>query len=80
MFDYGKIVTKAQFETWATTTEAKLAPNTKLLPAYALTYTPDANGADGGYYPDCPASAPSPAYACDPYSGVQTYGATPAKS
>jgi cytochrome c oxidase subunit 2 len=79
MFDTGKILTKAQFETWATTTETNLAPNTKLLPAYALTYTPDANGADGGYYPDCPAP-PSPATACDPYSGVETYGATSAKS
>ena len=28
------------------------AANTKLLPPFACTYTPDANGADGGYYPD----------------------------
>ena len=35
----------------------------------ALTYTPDANGADGGYYPDN----------VDPYSKVETYGATKAK-
>ena len=41
------------------------AGNTKLLPPYALTYTPDANGADGGYYPDN----------VDPYSNVETYGA-----
>jgi len=79
MFDYGKIVSKSQFETWATTTQTQLAANTKLLPAFAYTYTPDANGADGGYYPDCPATFPSPGWACDPYSSVETYGATPAK-
>ena len=42
------------------------APNTKLLPPFAYTYIPDANGADGGYYPDN----------VDPYSKVETYGAT----
>jgi hypothetical protein len=42
-----------------------LAANTKLLPPFAWTYTPDANGADGGYYPD----------SVVPYSKVETYGA-----
>ena len=40
-----------------------------LLPPYALTYVPDANGADGGYYPDN----------VDPYSNAEVYGATPGK-
>jgi cytochrome c oxidase subunit II len=80
MYDYGKILTKTQFETWASTAEVQLASNTKLLPPYALTYTPDANGADGGLYPDCPSTPPSPAYACDPYSNVETYGASSTKS
>jgi cytochrome c oxidase subunit 2 len=66
MYDYGRILSKSQFETWATTTETQLAPLTKLLPAFAYTYTPDANGADGGYYPDTK----------DPYSNVEQYGAT----
>ena len=43
------------------------AANTKLLPPFAYTYIPDANGADGGYYPDN----------VDPYSKVETYGALP---
>jgi len=59
-------VTAAQFQAWATATRAQLAENTALLPPYALTYTPDANGADGSYYPDTK----------DPYSPVETYGAT----
>jgi cytochrome c oxidase subunit 2 len=65
MYDYGKVVTPSQFQTWATSTEHQLAANTKLLPPFAWTYTPDANGADGGYYPDN----------VDPYSPVETYGA-----
>ncbi len=69
MYDYGQIMTKTGFENWATSTEALLAPLTKTLPAYSLTYTPDANGADGGFYPDT----------TDPYSSVEVYGATPAK-
>ena len=40
--------------------------NTKLLPPFSYTYIPDANGADGGLYPDN----------VDPYSKIQTYGAT----
>ena len=65
MYTTGKVVTPAQFETWATQTQAQLAENTALLPPYSLTYTPDANGADGGYYPTN-----------DPYSPSETYGAT----
>ncbi len=66
MHNDGQVVTKQQFVTWAKLTEFKLRKNTRLLPPYALTYTPDANGADGGYYPDN----------VDPYSHVQQYGAT----
>jgi cytochrome c oxidase subunit II len=65
MYNNGVVVRPQQFVSWAKTTEAKLRKNTKLLPPYALTYTPDANGADGGYYPDN----------VDPYSHVEQYGA-----
>jgi cytochrome c oxidase subunit 2 len=65
MYNNGVVVRPQQFVSWAKTTEAKLRRNTKLLPPYALTYTPDANGADGGYYPDN----------VDPYSHVEQYGA-----
>jgi len=65
MYDWGKVVTPAQFQSWAESTERQLATNTKFLPPFAWTYTPDANGADGGYYPDN----------VDPYSPVLTYGA-----
>jgi cytochrome c oxidase subunit II len=65
MFNTGQVVTKQQFETWGRSTETRLQTNTKLLPPYALTYTPDANGADGSYYPDN----------VDPYSNVEQYGA-----
>jgi cytochrome c oxidase subunit 2 len=57
--------TPKAFDLWATTTEQQLAANTALLPPFAYSYTPDANGADGGYYPDT----------ADPYSAVETYGA-----
>jgi len=69
MFNSGAVVTPQQFETWAKLTEVRLRQNTKLLPAYALTYTPDANGADGGYYPDN----------VDPYSKTEQYGASQPK-
>jgi len=65
MFNEGQVVSKTSFQTWATRTEAMLAQNTKYLPPFAYSYVPDANGADGGYYPD----------AKDPYSPVETYGA-----
>jgi cytochrome c oxidase subunit 2 len=66
MYDYGKVLSKSGFEQWAKTTETQLAPLTATLPAFAYTYTPDANGSDGGFYPDTK----------DPYSSVETYGAT----
>ena len=69
MYNSGEVVTKQQFDAWAKLTAIRLRANTKLLPAYALTYTPDANGADGGYYPDNK----------DPYSKVETYGAPQSK-
>ena len=69
MYNSGAVVTPQQFESWARLTEFRLRKNTKLLPPYALTYTPDANGADGGYYPDN----------VDPYSKVETYGASKSK-
>ena len=66
MYNSGKVESQADFENWATTTEAANAANTALLPAFAWTYTPDANGAAGGYYPDGTLT---------PYSTVETYGA-----
>jgi cytochrome c oxidase subunit II len=65
MFGTGQVMSIPAFKAWATETEARLAPATKLLPPFAWTYIPDANGADGSYYPDDK----------DPYSPVQTYGA-----
>jgi cytochrome c oxidase subunit 2 len=63
MFDYGKVVSPAAFQTWAQQTETQLASVTKMLPPYAATYDPTdiANlgkvlvqlgigGAGGGYY------------------------------
>jgi cytochrome c oxidase subunit 2 len=66
MFNEGQVVSQASFENWATKTQAQLAQNTAYLPPFAYYYVPDANGADGGYYPDN----------VDPYSPVETYGAT----
>ncbi|MGE5291647.1 MAG: cytochrome c oxidase subunit II [Micromonosporaceae bacterium] len=67
MFNYGKVVSPAAFETWATTTQSKEQSNGLLaaLPAYALTYDPtvvpqlgqdlvkvaEITGANGYYYP-----------------------------
>jgi cytochrome c oxidase subunit 2 len=62
MYTNGLVLTKTGFENWATSTESKQAPATALLPKFAWTYTPDANGSDGGYYPDNK----------DPYSSVET--------
>lgn len=70
MFNYGSVVSKTAFNIWAKATERATAANTRLLPPFAWTYVPDANGADGGYYPDN----------VDPYSNSEVYGATPAKS
>jgi cytochrome c oxidase subunit 2 len=69
MYNYGRVVTKSQFMAWATRTETALAQNTKYLPPFAWTYAPDANGADGGYYPD----------SHDPYSKIEIYGAQKAQ-
>jgi cytochrome c oxidase subunit 2 len=66
MFHDGKVVTDAQFQSWAVGAEASLASITKLLPAYATTYDPTVIpqfrlgpvmkklgliSAGGGYYP-----------------------------
>ena len=40
MYNYGKVVSAADFQTWATTSQAQLAKVTKILPPYALTYDP----------------------------------------
>ncbi|HVA69942.1 MAG TPA: cytochrome c oxidase subunit II [Acidimicrobiales bacterium] len=71
MFNYGKVVSQSAFMTWATKTEAANAQNTAILPAFAWTYVPDANGAAGGYYPDG---------SLTPYSSVETYGSKQPKS
>ncbi|MGD0081985.1 MAG: cytochrome c oxidase subunit II [Acidimicrobiales bacterium] len=69
MYNDGVVLPKSAFETWADTTKAQLARNTKFLPPFAWSYTPDANGSDGGYYPDT----------VDPYSNVEVYGAQKVK-
>jgi cytochrome c oxidase subunit 2 len=69
MYNNGSVVPKAAFQSWASSTESHLASLTKLLPAFAWTYTPDANGADGAYYQDN----------IDPYSNAELYQA-PAKA
>jgi cytochrome c oxidase subunit II len=63
MFDYGRVVSRAAFLTWAKSTETKLASVTKQLPPFALTYDPTViktlgpvltklglTGAGGGFY------------------------------
>jgi cytochrome c oxidase subunit 2 len=65
MFNSGQVVSQSAFMSWATTTEATNAQNTKDLPPFAWTYVPDANGAAGGYYPDGNVT---------PYSTVELYG------
>jgi cytochrome c oxidase subunit II len=63
MFNYGKVVTTAQFRAWAAQTRTQLASVTRLLPPYALTYDPTVvpklsavmvklglTGAGGGFY------------------------------
>ena len=66
MYNSGKVVSQSAFMQWANATEAANAANTKLLPPFAWTYVPDANGASGGYYPDGTQT---------PYSTVEVYGA-----
>jgi cytochrome c oxidase subunit 2 len=65
MFNSGSVVSQSKFMSWATSTEATNAANTKDLPPFAWTYVPDANGAAGGYYPDGGVT---------PYSPVEIYG------
>jgi hypothetical protein len=60
MFDYGKVVSRRSSRPGRSRPRRQRA-NTKNLPAFAWTYVPDANGADGGYYPDN----------VDPYSKVR---------
>jgi cytochrome c oxidase subunit 2 len=67
MFNSGTVVSKDQFETWAKQTQTSQAAATKLLPPFAWYYVPDANGADGAYYPDTD----------DPYSPQEQYGYSP---
>lgn len=70
MFNYGKVDSQANFASWAKSTEAANAANTALLPPFAWTYVPDANGAAGGYYLDGNYT---------PYSPSELYGSkTPA--
>jgi cytochrome c oxidase subunit II len=64
MSNYGHVVPAAAFTSWATATEAQLAPFTRMLPPYAPTYDPTVvpqiakalqkagiTGAPGFYYP-----------------------------
>ena len=69
MYTFGRILSKSGFEKWAIRTRVALADNTKYLPPFAWTYTPDANGADGGYYQNN----------VSPYSKIQVYGAQKVK-
>ena len=63
MYDYGKVVTPANFEAWANQTRTQLASVTAMLPPFSLTYDPTniatlgkvltqlgLTGAGGGYY------------------------------
>ncbi len=64
MYDYGKVVTAAQFQTWAQQTRTQLAGLTAMLPPFSLTYDADEHrptlgtvltklgltGGGGGYY------------------------------
>ncbi len=69
MYGYGHVVAPTAFYHWATTTEKKLAANTKTLPPFAWTYTPGANGANGSFYPSN----------VDPYSKSSLYGSSTVK-
>jgi cytochrome c oxidase subunit 2 len=64
MFNAGHVLSQSAFMSWASSTETANATNTADLPPFAWTYVPDANGADGGYYPDNVV----------PYSPVEVYG------
>jgi cytochrome c oxidase subunit 2 len=66
MFSTGHVVSQSAFMSWAQSTEAANTANTAVLPAFAWTYVPDANGAAGGYYLDGKVT---------PYSTSEVYGA-----
>jgi len=66
MFDYGKVVTPAQFQSWTASTKSFMADITRILPAFATTYDPTVipafrsgpvmkklglTSAGGGFYP-----------------------------
>jgi len=64
MFNFGQVESVADFQSWATATEAKLASVTAMLPAYSTVYDPTVipqinkamakggiAGANGYYYP-----------------------------
>jgi cytochrome c oxidase subunit 2 len=51
MFNYGRIVTPAQFRTWITQQMAAEKSLLPYLPKYATTYTPDECGGGGSNYP-----------------------------
>jgi cytochrome c oxidase subunit 2 len=70
MYDYGKVVSKSAFERWALSTMRKQAANTKLLPPFAWTYSPTANGATGVTGINTSGQAP--------FSKIEHYGATKA--
>jgi cytochrome c oxidase subunit 2 len=67
MYNSGSVVSTAGFDQWATSTETSRASQTALLPGFAWTYVPDANGSDGGFYPDNE----------DPYGPGDTYVTQP---
>ncbi|WP_041661807.1 cytochrome c oxidase subunit II [Acidimicrobium ferrooxidans] len=62
MYNYGEVLPASSFETWATNMQAANAGVTKLLPPFALTYTPSYSGAGGGYYPSYDPNGHSVAY------------------
>jgi len=41
MFDHGRVVTQAEFETWIHQQQVTFAPATKALPPYSTTYLPE---------------------------------------
>ncbi len=71
MFDYGRVVTLAQFQAWTAATSTQLTSITQQLPAYDTTYDPTqiqqlskvlvalgVTGAGGGYYPGADPAQP----------------------
>ena len=41
MFDTGKVVTQAQFDSWIAARRSQFSPVSKYLPPYSRTYSPD---------------------------------------